>query len=102
MTPDSELLRQFAETHSEKAFADLVGRHVDLVYSAALRRVNGDTYLAQDIAQTVFSDLARKATLLYSRKDLAGWLYTSAYFAASKAVRGESRRRVREQEAQTM
>src|SRR5262245_60433077 len=93
MTPDCELLRYYAEDHSEKAFADLVSRHIDLVYSAALRQVNGDTHLAQDIAQTVFSDLARKAAQLSSRKELAGWLYTSAYFAATKAVRTESRRR---------
>jgi RNA polymerase sigma factor (sigma-70 family) len=98
MTTDAELLHQFAVTHSEAAFAELVQRHVNLVYSAALRQVNGDAHLAQDVAQTVFTDLARKAGSFADRKNLTGWLYTSAHFAAAKLVRGESRRREREQQ----
>ena len=57
MTPDSELLRRYAGTKSEEAFAELVRRHINLVHSAALRQVNGDAHLAQDVAQTVFTDL---------------------------------------------
>ena len=102
MTPDCELLRRFAETNSEDAFAELVRRHLNLVYSAALRQVNGDAHLAQDVAQSVFTDLARKAAPLSRRAVLTGWLYTSAYFAAAKVVRTETRRRTREQEAHTM
>jgi RNA polymerase sigma factor (sigma-70 family) len=97
MTPDSELLRRFAKTNSEDAFAELVKCHVDLVYSAALRQVNGDAHLAQDVAQTVFADLARKATALSRRESLTGWLYTSAHFAAAKIARTENRRRDREE-----
>ncbi len=101
MTPDAELLRQFAATNSEAAFAELVQRHVNLVYSAALRQVNGDAHLAQDVAQAVFTDLARKAASLARGRDasspLTGWLYTSAHFAAAKMVRGENRRRDREE-----
>jgi RNA polymerase sigma factor (sigma-70 family) len=97
MTPDSELLREFAKTNSEDAFAELVKRHVNLVYSAALRQVNGDEHFAKDVAQTVFTDLARKASSLSRRETLTGWLYTSAHFAAAKIVRGENRRRDREE-----
>src|ERR1017187_9761326 len=97
MTPDSELLAAFARTNSEAAFAELVQRHVNLVYSAALRQVNGDRHLAQDVAQAVFTDLARKADVLARRETLTGWLYTSAPFAAAKIVRGENRRRDREE-----
>src|SRR5664279_357678 len=97
MTPDSELLARFARTNSEDAFAELVKRHVNLVYSAALRQVNGDAHLAQDVAQTVFADLARKAASLSRREVLTGWLYTSAHFAAAKIVRTETRRRDREE-----
>jgi RNA polymerase sigma factor (sigma-70 family) len=97
MTPDSELLCLYARTHSEEAFAELVRRHVNLVYSAVLRRLNGDVYLAQDAAQTVFTDLARKAASLSRRKTLTGWLYTSAHFASAEIARKESRRRGREE-----
>ena len=97
MTPDPELLRQFARTNSEAAFAELVKRHVNLVYSAALRQTNGDEHLAKDVAQMVFTDLARKAASLAQREILTGWLYTSAHFAAAKIIRGENRRRDREE-----
>jgi RNA polymerase sigma factor (sigma-70 family) len=97
MTPDSELLGRYVRTRSEDAFAELVRRHVNLVYSAALRQVNGDAHLAQDVAQAVFTDLARKARSLARRESLAGWLYTSAHFAAAKIVRTENRRRDREE-----
>jgi len=102
MIPDGELLRQYAAQGSEAAFAELVRRHVDLVYSVALRQAAGDTALAQDATQLVFIDLARKARVLCGHSTLAGWLHTSARFAASKAIRGEQRRRVREQESLAM
>jgi RNA polymerase sigma factor (sigma-70 family) len=96
-TPDQELLHHFARTNSGDTFAELVNRNVNLVYSTALRLVNGDRHLAQDVAQTVFTDLVRKAGSLTRRNNLAGWLYTSTHFAATKVVRGESRRRDREE-----
>jgi RNA polymerase sigma factor (sigma-70 family) len=102
MTSDSELLRRYAESGSESAFTELVQRHLGLVYSAALRQVNGDAHLAQDVAQSVFTDLARKAALLSRRQALTGWLYTSTHFASAKAVRTERRRHNREQEAHAM
>ena len=107
MTDDAELLLRYADTGSESAFSELVARHLPLVYSAALRRVSGDAHLAQDVAQSVFTDLARKAhsvarRLSDDRQVLSGWLYTSARFAASKLVRAECRRRSREQEVVAM
>src|SRR6266516_1912148 len=72
---DSELLRRYAENGCETAFTELVKRHLDLVYSAALRQVGGDAHLAQDVAQTVFVDLARKASSISARSVLTGWLY---------------------------
>lgn len=99
---DSDLLKQYSEEKSEDAFAELVRRHLDLVYSAALRQVNGDAHLAQDVAQMVFTELSRKASQLSRRPVLSGWLYTCAHFCAAKAVRTERRRHLREQEVQTM
>jgi RNA polymerase sigma factor (sigma-70 family) len=97
MTPDCELLQRYAATNSEDAFAELVRRYVNLVYSAALRQVNGDAHLAHDVAQTVFTDLSHKAGSLAHRENLAGWLYTSTHFAAAKVIRTETRRRDREE-----
>src|SRR5262245_10000541 len=99
---DSELLKSYADGGSEAAFSELVKRHLDLVFSAALRQVGGDHHLAQDVAQAVFCDLARKAGELSQHKVLAGWLFTSTRFAAAKKVRGEQRRVAREQEAFVM
>lgn len=102
MTEDVELLRRYVTSRSEEAFAELVRRHVDLVYSVALRQVGNDAHLAQDVAQTVFTALARKARELSQRAVIGGWLYRSTQFAASDAVRAERRRRAREQEVQSM
>ena len=99
---DSELLRRFAAERQQEAFAQLVRRHVDLVYSAALRHVRGDRHRAEDITQEVFVDLARKAAPLSHHPSLAGWLYSSAHFAAVNAIRHEQRREAREKEADTM
>ncbi len=102
MTDDAELLRRYAGEKSEEAFAELVRRHLGLVYHAALRQCGGDTHRAEDVAQLVFTDLARKAAQLARRPVLAGWLYTSTRYAAAHAVRTEARRQAREQAVNAM
>ena len=102
MSTDAELLRRYAEGKSEAAFAELVRLHLNLVYFAALRQVGGDVHRAQDVAQTVFTDLARKAASLTSHATLAGWLHTSTRFAAAKVRRADFSRQQHEQEATTM
>ena len=102
MNDDAELLRQYAEDHAEEAFAEIVRRHVDFVYSAALRQMNGDAHLARDVTQLVFAALARKASKLAGHRVLAGWLFVSTRFAAAKLVRAERRRHARELEAHIM
>src|SRR5437867_3848232 len=97
MRADTELLERYAQSRDEAAFAELVRRHLNHVYSAALRLVGGDTHLAEDVAQMVFADLARKAERLVECRALSGWLHTSARFAAANVVRSEQRRRQREQ-----
>src|SRR6185437_2903765 len=101
-TNDGELLQRYASEHSEGAFEELVQRHINLVYSAALRQVNGDMQAAEDVTQAVFTDLARKAPSLVRHTSLLGWLYTSTRFVASGVRRTEQRRRAREQEAHAM
>lgn len=102
MIEDAELLRCYVEERSEGAFAQLVKRRVGLVYSVAVRQCGGDTHLAEDVTQRVFAHLARKAKELARRPVLSGWLYRSAQFAASDVVRGERRRRAREEENHQM
>jgi hypothetical protein len=75
MTEGQTLLAEYARTGSEAAFAELVRRYVDLVYSAAVRLVEGDRHLAEDVAQTVFADLARMARRLPADLLLGGWLH---------------------------
>jgi len=88
---DTQLLRRYAEEGFEPAFSELVARHINLVYSAALRQVGGDTHLAQDVTQTVFADLARKAGTISSRQVLTSWLYQATRFAAAQCVGQASR-----------
>ncbi|MFT3867576.1 MAG: sigma-70 family RNA polymerase sigma factor [Nibricoccus sp.] len=99
---DASLLRSYIDERSEAAFTELVKRHVDLVYHAALRQMGGDTHAAEEVAQNVFTSLVRKASLLKHHTALTGWLYTATQLAAREHRRAESRRRVREQRAYAM
>ena len=89
---DTQLLLEYVEKGSEPAFTRLVERHVDLVYSAALRRVGGDTHRAREVTQMVFADFARKAAKLTKHPLLAGWLHQSTRWAAAGLRRTELRR----------
>jgi RNA polymerase sigma factor (sigma-70 family) len=98
LTDDSVLLRQYAENHSDEAFAGLVTRHINLVYSVALRCV-GDPHQAEEVAQAVFILLAKKVAQLRHDKALSSWLFQATRLTASNFIRGETRRHRREQEA---
>lgn len=98
MTEDMALVREYAASQSERAFEQLVARHLNMVYSAALRRV-GETGMAEEITQAVFIILARKAKSLGPRTILSGWLYRTTRYAAADAVKMQRRRQLREHEA---
>lgn len=95
---DWQLLQDYSAHGSEAAFRVLTDRHLNLVYSAALRQVN-DPQLAEEICQSVFILLARKAGSLKQGIVLAGWLFRTTRFVAAHARRAEQRRQRREQEA---
>ena len=106
MTSDLELLGQFAREKSQDAFTTLVSRHVNLVYSAALRQVRSPQ-LAEEVAQSVFADLARDAgkisgTGFQPVNSLTPWLYLVTRRTAIDVIRKESRRQLREQIAVEM
>ena len=98
---DSQLLYDYVEHRSEAAFAQLVSRHIDLVYAAARRQVR-DTHLAEDVTQAVFIVLARKAHRVRNGAVLTAWLLSSARYAAGNVITSESRRRHHETEASSM
>jgi RNA polymerase sigma factor (sigma-70 family) len=98
---NSQLLRAYAEKRSEAAFSELVRRHLDLVYSAALRMVC-DRHLAEDVTQGVFLAFAKSAGQLADRPVISGWLHRTAQNIAAQTVRTIERRRAREQEAVAM
>ena len=99
---DAKLLRDYAEHRDESAFREIVNRHGGLVYSAALRQVESSE-LAGDVAQTVFTNLARKARAVASQvaenSSLVGWLYRSTRFAALNQSRAARRRLSHERQA---
>ncbi|WED63258.1 TonB family protein [Synoicihabitans lomoniglobus] len=96
MEDDAQLLHRFSVHRDQTAFATLVRRHLDWVYSAAVRQLNGDTHLARDATQLVFTALARHAAKLATHPRLSGWLFTTTRFTTAKLIRTEHRRRVRE------
>jgi RNA polymerase sigma factor (sigma-70 family) len=102
MIEGEQTLAEYAQTGSETAFRAVVERYVNLVYSAALRLVNGDSHLAEDVAQRVFVDLARMARKLSPEVKLGGWLHRHTCFVAGNTMRGERRRQLRERSAVEM
>ena len=96
MNDDATLLTRYAEEGSQPAFTELVRRHVDLVYGAALRRTGGDAHRAAEVAQRVFTTLAREARKLSGHTQLAAWLHTATRNAALNLMISEQRRVRRE------
>jgi RNA polymerase sigma factor (sigma-70 family) len=102
MSEVRQYLAEYARTGSEAAFREVVTRYLNLVFSTAVRLVDGDSHLAQDVTQRVFADLAKMAGSLGEDAMLGGWLHRHTCFIASKTMRTERRRRVREQHAVQM
>jgi RNA polymerase sigma factor (sigma-70 family) len=98
---DLELLARYTRQHAEDDFAELVRRHLGLVYSAALRQVRSPQ-LAEEVAQSVFIDLARNAARLRPESILTAWLYQVTRRTAIDVVRREASRQLREHIATEM
>ena len=95
---DSALLSQFVKAQSDEAFTELVARHINLVYSVAMRRV-GNPAQAEEIVQAVFAILAKKAASVRHEKALSSWLFQTTRLTSNNFIRSEMRRLRREQEA---
>ncbi len=98
MKNDLTLFRLYVEEQNEAAFAELVHRHLNMVWGVS-RRITRDDDLAKDVAQMVFSDLARKASRRPPSLIMAAWLHRAASLAARKCVRTYVRRGERERKA---
>ena len=95
---DNELLQDYVKQNSDAAFATLVARHINKVYSVALRHT-GKPHQAEEITQTVFVLFAQKCRQFSKNVILSGWLYQTAHFTARTYIRTEIRRNRREEEA---
>ncbi len=95
---DQQLLREYIGSHSESAFTELVQRHIDVVYSVALRMVR-NKHLAEDVTQAVFMALAQNSRQLANRPVFSAWLHRTTMNIAAQTVRTDVRRRVREHKA---
>lgn len=95
---DFELLREYSLRGSQRAFGEVVARHIDMVHSAAIRQVR-DAHLAEDVAQAVFIILARKAGSLPPGTIVSAWLLTATRYASANALRMRARRQRHETRA---
>jgi RNA polymerase sigma factor (sigma-70 family) len=93
---DLELLSRYIQQGAEDAFAEIVQRHLEVVYTAALRQVHSPQ-LAEEVAQSTFMKLVREARKLRHKTILVAWLYQVTRREAIDVVRREARRQLREQ-----
>src|ERR1041385_6894096 len=98
---DMELLARYTRQHAEDAFAEIVRRHLGLVYSAALRQVRSPQ-LAEEVSQSAFVKLAGEASRLKPNTILSAWLYQVTRRTAIDVVSREASRQLREQVATEM
>ena len=94
---DRRLLDSYLAQRSHDAFAELARRYTRLVYGYALRKTR-DAAMAEDVTQTVFALLARKADSA-RRRPLSGWLFAATRYAAANELRAAARRRRHERAA---
>lgn len=88
---DWQLLQEYALRGTQRAFAELVARHINMVHSAAMRQVH-DKHLAEDVSQAVFIILAKKAGSIPSGALVSAWLLKAVRYASANALRMRSRR----------
>src|SRR5262245_24954372 len=91
---DHELLSAYAEG-DEQAFETLVEKYFRMVYTVAARQT-GDWHLAEEIAQSVFLILSRKARGFPSKATVPGWLLRTTRFVSWSAIKMRRRREQKE------
>lgn len=102
MADERQMLARFLRSGASEDFEPIVSQYINLVYSTALRVLPQQKAMAEDICQTVFADLSRKAARIPEQTPLAGWLYRHTCFVAANLNRSERRRLERERQAVEM
>jgi len=82
---DHQLLNAYAEG-DEQAFETLVEKYFRIVYSVAARQI-GDSHLAEEVTQSVFLILSRKARGFSSKTPILGWLFRTTRFVSWDAIK---------------
>jgi RNA polymerase sigma factor (sigma-70 family) len=90
LTNDHQLLGAYVQG-DERAFEILVEKYFRMVHTVAARRT-GDSYLAEDIAQSVFLILSRKAGEFSPNRSVPGWLMRTTRFVCRDAIKMRRRR----------
>ena len=96
VTDDHELLSAYVQGN-ERAFEALVEKYFRMVFATAVRQT-GDFHLAEEVSQTVFLILSRKARGFSSRASVGGWLIQTTRFVCKDAIKMRWRRQQHEQE----
>jgi len=89
---DSELVREYASSRSEAAFAELTRRYAPMVWGVC-RRTVGHEQSAEDAFQAVFLVLVLKVATIHPPSAVGGWLHGVAVHTALRARTMNDRRR---------
>ncbi|MBV9121631.1 MAG: sigma-70 family RNA polymerase sigma factor [Chloroflexi bacterium] len=87
-----------AGVHSAATFEDFFRANFPRVYGL-LYRVTGNAHDAEDVSQELFLDLSRREPPIWQSPTASAWLWKAATHEALNALRGERRRRKREERA---
>src|SRR5438309_983207 len=90
MMDDHQLLSAYVQG-DEEAFETVVEKYFRMVYTVAARHT-GDSHLAEEIAQSVFLILSRKARGFSSTTSVPGWLLRTTRFVCWDAIKMRRRR----------
>jgi RNA polymerase sigma-70 factor (ECF subfamily) len=94
--PDGALLQQYVRTHDPVAFDQIARRYRAMVFSVA-RRVTQSHHDAEDVAQSCFLELAKKAASI--RSSIPAFLHATATRRSIDVLRDRQRRQKHETKA---
>ena len=98
---DAELLAVLTQKRDSELFRQLMQRHIDFVYAAAVRQ-SSDQAAAHDITQAAFLLLWQRLGKLKPGTVITGWLFNATRYVAANARRAEARRAIHERKAAAM